>query len=121
MRFLEKIMPENSSITKKHRFCENCSHYLGDYNAQPPVIECENCNSNKINGVFVEYDLKSCIRDAFEVRNLSFLINAHSRLAPPDNNFVTDITTSTNFRKLKQEFLPGDNDVFKFGIQMDSL
>lgn len=62
--------------------------------------------------LFNRYDLQSFIRDAFEVRNLSGLINSHSQCANSDPNYVTDISSSVNFRNLKQEFLPGDNDVF---------
>ena len=36
-------MPPKKDIVKKHRFCETCSYYLGDYDKKPKPLVCEVC------------------------------------------------------------------------------
>lgn len=75
MNLLEKLTPAGYEEIKKHRTCEECSHYLGEWDIEPKVTVCEACNSSKVNGMFVEYNIKSLIKNAFENRDLKYLID----------------------------------------------
>ena len=94
-KFLEKIMPPQQEIIKKHRICEKCSYYLGEYNNSRELDVCETCESKEIDGIFVEYDLKLILKNAFETRNLGSLINLQNQREKNDSNYIYDISCGT--------------------------
>ena len=65
-KFIEEVLPSTETV-KKHRICESCCHYLGDYNVKPQVSFCPNCKSPNVDAIFTEY-MKSLLRDAFEIK-----------------------------------------------------
>lgn len=92
--------------------CENCSHYLGPLPSSPPITECEDCKSTKVNDVFIEYNLKQLIKDAFEVRDLKNLIEIHSKENENNNDsFICDFTSGSKYKMFKQEAIKNEYDV----------
>lgn len=108
-KFLDSVLPDSENVIKKHRICENCSEYLGDWSIQPPIINCQNCSSTKVRGLFVEYNLELALKDAFEFRNLKTLIDDFS--VTNNENVVSDITSSVRYKELRREVIKEKYDL----------
>ena len=111
LKILEKIMPPKCEIIKKHRICEDCSNYVGEFNDTKDVDICEICNSKKLSGIFIEYNLKSLLKNALECRNLQFFMNEHKTSKNYNKNYITDITDSLMYRSWKNDFLKEESDI----------
>ena len=68
MKIINDIIPNSEEIITKHRICENCSEYISKWDKK--IVNCPICNSSNVNGIFVEYDPKFVLKNAFENRKL---------------------------------------------------
>lgn len=112
LKLLNTLLPTGVDLIKKHQMCQNCSHYLGALSTTRPIKICENCKSTNVNDIFVEFDLRHIIKDAFEVRDLQNLIDRHSKdIENIDENIVSDFTTGSEYKRFRRETLKGRYDV----------
>ena len=111
-KIINKILPNSNNVIQKHRICEKCSGYIGKWNDTIEVTTCENCDSSEVKGIFVEYDLKSVLKNALEHQNLSDLLKTHQQSV--DNNsedYISDITSGSKYKYLKRYVIPGILDI----------
>lgn len=73
---------------------------------------CANCGSTNVNGVFIEYDLGSFLKDALEHRKLVSLIEDHKRNRNNDPNYICDINDGIKFKEIEQSVLRKEHDIF---------
>ena len=112
LKLLQTLLPDSNDVIKKHIICENCYHYLGLPNSVTRTTECENCRVKNMHSVFIEYNLKTLIKDAFEVRDLKKLIDEYSNCNENiDPNIISDFTTAGEFKKLKENTLKNPYDL----------
>lgn len=109
-KLLNTLMPEKSDNIKKHRVCETCSNYLGEWSSTEKDI-CPSCTSNETNGLFVEYNLQSLLTHAFEVRNLHTLIDEHRSAVSDDPSIICDLTGGAEYTRLKHEVITEIYDI----------
>lgn len=95
-------MPDKAKVVKKHRICENCLFYLGLYDKKPTVSICENYQFEKVIEIFMEYNLVSIVKDAFENRKLRKLITSHNE-TKIEKGYITDITSGKCYLNLTRE------------------
>ena len=100
MKIIDKIIPSDPALTKKHRICENCSNYIGEWGVTSKVIECNNCNSIKINGAFYEFDLKSLLKTSLENTELPELLKTHNKENDQEN--IRDLTDGSKYKEPKK-------------------
>ena len=110
-KLLEKLLPFQYEEIQKYRVCEECSHFLGNWKQKPQVTVCESCKSKLVNGIFVQYNLKSLLKNAFENQNLKNLIDEYTDKQRRDSNFVSDITSGSSYKELKNTVLINDYDL----------
>lgn len=113
LSLIEQILPHSqSNFFVKHKICSNCHNYLGKWD-EIQLEHCPSCNSNKINSFFLQFDLEAELRSAFEIRDLSTLINTfESECANKDPGKIYDLTSASEFRRLKPIAIPGQYDIF---------
>lgn len=58
----------------KHRICSECHNYLGKWD-EVQIEQCTRCKSEIVNSFFVEFDIESKLQNAFEIMDLSTLID----------------------------------------------
>ncbi|KAL7287078.1 hypothetical protein TKK_0018698 [Trichogramma kaykai] len=103
------LMPKPNNLPE-NKICENCYHYLGDFSANL-TRPCPNCNSEHVNAIFAEYDLKSLLKEAFEIRNLYHYIDLHKKNQNTNPDFICDITDGSKYQNLVIEGVIQDGDV----------
>lgn len=74
----------------KHYYCRRCLFYNGTDSFS---ATCTSCSSIEGTSHFYEFDIRDQIRHMFEVRNLADKL----RVAPYDNNLISDITDGTEY------------------------
>lgn len=111
LKFLDKLTPFKYKEVKKHRICEKCGNYLGLWVQQARVKICKACQSKEVNGIIIEYDLKSLLKQAFEERNLKNLIDDYKNSQTDNANFISDMSSSVQYKKLKQNTLINNYDL----------
>ena len=109
MKMIDSLLPEKNQIIKRYRSCEDCGEYLGEWSVH--CNSCINCESRKVNGLFIEYNLHSALKDAFETRNLKKLVHEFGNGMKTENDFICDITDCAKFKFLKKEAITGKYDL----------
>ena len=110
LKLLFSLIPNHRGTIVKHQSCEECCHYLGIYSKQSRKKICDQCNSNDVNGEFLQYNLKQVFIDAFENRHLANLIDKHQD-CEENEDYICDVNSATQYRKLEQERLQGKYDL----------
>ena len=110
LKLLFSLLPARDDLITKHQICEECCHYLGIYCKKTYKKTCDQCKSENVNGVFLQYNLKQVFIDAFENRNLANLIDKHKE-CQEEENYICDATSGTQYQKLKQDVLTGKYDL----------
>lgn len=112
-KFLSKVVPSHNSSVVKHRYCEYCWLFLGEWSNTSLITRCENCGSTDVNGLYhIEYDLESMLVDAFERRHMYTLMDEHNeKILLEGNDYIWDISSGTEFKKLKFNAIPNKYDV----------
>ncbi|XP_051167210.1 uncharacterized protein LOC127285304 [Leptopilina boulardi] len=99
-KHLSTILPEGSEPVLKHRFCNDCLEYLGTWDVR--ISTCHVCKSKRIKGMFLEYSISSIIKEAFETKNLAKLIDEYQEECElRDDNYIYDINSGSEYKKLK--------------------
>ena len=111
MKFIDSLFPNSKDILQKHRMCENCDEYLGVWDTKPSVTMCASCGSSKVNGLFVQYNLKMELKNSFEFRNIKILIDRFEQDNFVNKDFVCDITSSVKYQDLKEEVIRNKYDL----------
>lgn len=113
LALIEKILTHPQlDFSIKHRICSQCYNYLGKWD-EVQVENCLSCNSRKINSFFLQFNIEAELRDAFEIRDLSTLINtfrAECETKSPEKLYI--ITSGSEYRYLKSAVIPGQYDLF---------
>ena len=102
LKLLFSLLPQENELITKHQICEECCHFLGIYSKKNCKKTCDQCKSNNVNGIFLEYNLKQVFIDAFEHRNLATWIDKHRECTEADENYITDATCGTKYQEIKQ-------------------
>lgn len=116
-KMINKILhvKKDGEIIKKHRICESCSNYLGIWKRSKNVKFCSDCNSTKIDGLFVEYDLKCVLKDALVHRELYTLLETHCKnddsLQELDKDSIFDLSSADIYKMLKSNEIKNDHDI----------
>ncbi|XP_043474370.1 uncharacterized protein LOC122506320 [Leptopilina heterotoma] len=77
LNLIDKILLNlQSNYTTKHRICSDCQNYLGEWLDSQDVKICSRCNGKKLKSFFIEFNIESELRNAFEVRDLHSLIDS---------------------------------------------
>lgn len=106
---LKNVLPKN--VTVKHRICEDCSHYLGNWKSECNEF-CENCFSKNIAGSFYHFDLGLVLKNLFEFKNLADLLIAHRANRCAAQNCICDITSGCVYREFEGKRIINDYDIF---------
>lgn len=109
---LDTILPKCSEPVLKHRFCNSCFKYLGKWDLKPSISICDACQSTKINGMFLEYNIRSILEQAFQMKNLQNLIDQYQEECKSrDDNYIYDINSGSEYNKLTQCTMSGKYDI----------
>lgn len=113
LKLIDQLLPHsNNNVITKHRICSQCCKYLGKWSEEPPVLRCSRCNSKDVKGFFFEYSLESVLKDAFEMRQLYSLMDEYGlECAERDQEKLYDITSGSEYKKLKEIAIPGNYDL----------
>ena len=110
-KLLHSLLPQHEDLIKRHQFCEDCYHYLRELGKGSQILLCNQCKNDNVNGMFIEYNIKEVLKNAFEERDLRNLIDKHRENEKNDNNIVCDFTSGSEYKQLKENVLKGDYDV----------
>lgn len=111
LKLLNTLFAETDKLVQKDRICQSCSYSLGEWSVTKKIMTCENCNSTEINDEFFQFDLRLMIKNLFEVRNLGNLLLAHKNDTILSNQYVSGITSGSQYSIFKNEVLKNDFDV----------
>ncbi|XP_051166501.1 uncharacterized protein LOC127284848 [Leptopilina boulardi] len=123
-KLIDKVLPPvQANFTTKHRICADCLNYVGEWSDSVNVQVCLRCNSRKLDSFFLEFDIETELRIAFEVRDLHCLIDSFKTDCLGRNpELVTDLISASEYRRLKTIAIPGEYDLFMIwftdGVQM---
>ena len=110
-KLLFSLLPKHEELIRRYRFCEDCSHYLGEIKKNDNVSTCEQCRSHNTGGRFIEYNIKEVLRNALEERDLAKLTREHRENEKNDPNVICDFTSGSEYLNLKMNVLTGDYDI----------
>lgn len=112
-KMLNTLLPMDEKFFEKYRICEDCSYFLGKWSFRNGQIICENprCNSKNTNGAYFHFDLGSHIKNLFENSNLAELLTRHRIESPPVQNYISDVTSGSQYKIWKKEVITNDYDL----------
>lgn len=111
---LDKLLPVNTCMAKKHRICEGCSEYLGLWSETAKMVKCSNkkCNSTHIKGTFFELNIEALIKDFFENRGLEEMIVTHNeKIDSISEDFIGDSCLAPKFKFWKENVIKNVHDL----------
>lgn len=110
---IEKILPHSQNdFSIKHRMCAECCNYLGIW-TEVQIENCLRCNSKDVNSFFLEFNLETELRNAFELRNLCDLIDDfQAECANRNQEKIYDFTSGSEYIRLKDTVLRGQYDIW---------
>lgn len=114
LKVLEGIMPHSySENVVRHRICDTCFSYLGKWFTEPVVKVCKVCSSRDVNGVFIQFNIRAALQDAFEVGNLHHFIDKYEKECHEnfDETDIFDIIAGSEMERLKDTVLFGKYDI----------
>lgn len=110
LQLLNKLFPNNVEMVEKYRICEDCSHLLGKWYIKRQDLIYDACKSNNTDGVFYEFNLALLLKTLFENRNLGDLIVSHENESSCDKNYVSGITSGSQYKIWKEEVIKNKFD-----------
>lgn len=108
-KLINQSSPSSAASVERHRICEKCLKYLGVIDEV--VEKCKYCSSTETNNFFINFDLRLILKDAFEYRHLKRYVDQHKREIERDPNYISDLTSGSEYRKLERNVLTNPYDL----------
>lgn len=95
LKTIKNLMP--------HSFSESVIRHIGRWDTVPPDTVCNICLNPDLNGLVLQFSIRSAIQEAFEVGNLHRYIDdfEEERNMKQRENIIYDITSGDEFKRLK--------------------
>lgn len=111
LKLLDKLFINGNQIFKRFRLCEDCLKLLGEWSPENGEIVCENCESRNTSSKIFHFDLGVLIKNLLQFRDLGDLLLTHKRQTILTDEYVSSITSGSEYTFFQTEILKNDYDV----------